>query len=67
MFETVELLDCHGTVTHRLRLEFDGRVSIVFVHGPTAVVDPRTRTNLTPHVAVTPSLMDAAVGLTPFG
>ena len=64
---SIDLLDCNGTTTHRLQLEYDGRVTIRFVHGPVAVVDPRTRTNLTPHVTVTPSLMDAAVSLNPIG
>ncbi len=62
-----DVLDCHGRVSHRLRLELDGTVTIRFEGGPTAKVDPTRRQNLTPHVTVSPSLMDAAVSLTPFG
>lgn len=61
---TVDLLDCHGHVTHRLTLEVDGTVTIRFTAGGHAArVDPSTRTNLTPHITVPPSLLDDAATL----
>lgn len=45
--DTVDLIDCSGTVTHRLTLMVDGRVR-VRVGGVDSFVDPGTRTVLPP-------------------
>ena len=45
---STELLDCHGRVSHRLTLLFDGNVEILFSNGRVAVVDPHRRVCLTP-------------------
>jgi hypothetical protein len=66
VFASTELLDCNGTVSHRLTLLANGNVQITFNGGATATVDPIKRTTLTPGVTVTPSLMDAAASLTPW-
>jgi hypothetical protein len=66
MFASTDLLDCQGNRTHRLTLQIDGTVKILFNGGATAVVDPVKRSCLTPGMTITPSLMDAAATLTPF-
>lgn len=64
---SVELLDCHGRVSHRLTLEADGTVTIAFAaSGRTARVDPDRRANLTPHVPVPETLLDRAATLRPW-
>lgn len=61
---TEELIDCFGSLTHRLTLEIDGTVSITFASsGVTARVDPSTRTILTPGVTVPAALMDHAASM----
>jgi hypothetical protein len=63
---TERLIDCFGAVTHELRLEYDGTVTVRFVHGGVDVrIDPRHRTVLTPGVTVPAQIMDHAVGLRP--
>jgi hypothetical protein len=63
---STSLLDCNGRVSHTLTLQPDGVVAIRFADGRTAKVSPVGRVNHTPHVTVTPSLMDAACTLSPF-
>lgn len=60
---STELLDCHGRVSHRLTLLFDGKVEIAFAHGHVAVVDPRTRTCLTPGVHIPQSMWTDVMAL----
>lgn len=48
MLETIDVVDCTGHVTHSLTLLIDGTVRITYNGGATAVVDPHTRTVLTP-------------------
>lgn len=56
-----ELLDCQGRVTHRLVLEIDGTVTVVFAaSGVQARVDPATATVMTPGVRVPHEVMNAA-------
>lgn len=55
----IELLDCTGQITHRLILLFDGTVAID-AFGRRTIVDPRSRTVLTPGHHVNPVLMDQA-------
>lgn len=62
-----ELFDCQGRVSHRLRLEADGTVTVRFIASAlSARVDPRTRRNLTPQVPVPDALLDQAAGLQPW-
>ncbi|MGY6501934.1 MAG: hypothetical protein ACXIVQ_13715 [Acidimicrobiales bacterium] len=60
--DSVQLLDCSGQVSHTLTLLVDGRVRIRFA-GREAIVDPRSRRNLTPQVPVHDTLMDSACAL----
>ena len=60
------LHDCHGHVTHTFTLLLDGTVRIDLPGGRHAVVDPTSRQNLTPHVPVTPALMDHAAQVGPW-
>lgn len=60
--DSAQLLDCNGRVSHTLTLQLDGTVRIRF-SGREAVVDPRTRRNLTPDVAVHDTLVEAACTL----
>jgi hypothetical protein len=62
----VDLLDCSGRVSHTLTLLVDGLVRIDFANGRRAIVDPRTRRNLTPDVPVGPALLDRAAHLRPW-
>ncbi len=57
--DSAQLLDCNGQVSHTLTLLLDGTVRIQF-SGREAIVDPRTRRNLTPQVPVHDTLMHAA-------
>ena len=57
--ESVQLLDCNGHTTHTLTLLVDGRVRIRF-GAREALVDPINRTNLTPGVPLSDTLLDAA-------
>jgi hypothetical protein len=63
LLETVDLIDCSGNVSHTLTLLIDGTVRIDYHRGASAVVDPRTRTVLTPHRIVPQTLIDAACAL----
>lgn len=63
--ERVELLDCTGIARHTLTLLADGTVEIRYAAGHTALVDPVTRTVLTPGMTVHRDLLDAAAGLRP--
>lgn len=65
--ERVQLLDCTGLASHTLTLLIDGRVEVRFRAGHTALVDPATRTVLTPGVTVHPDIVEAAAGLRPPG
>jgi hypothetical protein len=64
--QQAELLDCSGRVSHTLTLLIDGLVRIDSANGRTAIVDPRTRRNLTPHVPVGPALVDRAAQMRPW-
>lgn len=63
--ERVELLDCTGLASHTLTLLADGTVEIRFAAGHAVLVDPTTRTVLTPGITVHRDLVDAAAGLRP--
>jgi hypothetical protein len=65
--ERVQLLDCTGLASHTLTLLIDGRVEVRFRAGHTALVDPATRTVLTPGITVHPDIVEAAAGLRPRG
>ncbi len=65
--ERVQLLDCTGYPSHTLTLRVDGTVEVRFREGHTALVDPSTRTVLTPGIAVHPDVIEAAAGLRPPG
>lgn len=60
------LHDCQGKVTHTLTLLVDGTVAVDFANGRRAVINPDTRTNLTPAVVVAPALMDQAAQVGPW-
>jgi hypothetical protein len=61
---TEQLIDCFGATTHELVLDYDGTVSVRFVHaGHVARIDPRTRTVLTPGVRVPDQVMDHAAAM----
>jgi hypothetical protein len=62
-----EIMDCEGRITHRLVLEADGTVTIHFlVSGHSARIDPATRRNLTPSLAVPDEFVAHAATLTPW-
>lgn len=63
MLETVDVVDCTGHITHSLTLLINGTVRIDYHRGASAVIDPRTRTVLTPNRVVPQTLMDAACAL----
>lgn len=60
------LHDCQGQVSHTMTLLVDGTVAVDFANGQRALIDPTTRTSLTPTVAVPPALMDQAAQLRPW-
>jgi hypothetical protein len=61
---TEQLIDCFGATTHELTLDYDGTVSVRFVHGGHVVrIDPSTRTVLTPGVTVPDQIMDHAAAM----
>jgi hypothetical protein len=61
---TERLIDCFGATTHELVLDYDGTVSVRFVHGGHTVrIDPRTRTVLTPGMTVPDQIMDHAAAM----
>ncbi len=60
------LHDCQGKISHTLTLLLNGQVRIDFADGRRALVDPSTRQNLTPQVAVPDALMDEAVRVRPW-
>jgi hypothetical protein len=62
----IVLHDCQGRVSHTLTLLLEGTVRIDFANGRSAVIDPHTRQNLTPHVVVTDALMDQAAQVRPW-
>jgi len=58
---TERLIDCFGAVTHELRLEYDGTVTVHFTHGGHTVrIDPARRLVLTPGVTVPEQILDHA-------
>lgn len=64
--EQAKLLDCNGRVTHTLTLLLDGRVEVhIASSGVRALVDPASRTCLTPGVHLHHDLLDACAGLRP--
>ena len=62
-FGTRVIVDCTGTVTHRLSLGVDGTVEVIDARGNRAILEARLRTCLTPGVRVAPHVMDAAISL----
>ena len=66
--EQARLLDCTGQVTHTLTLLVDGTVEVhISASGVRAVVDPASRTCLTPGVHLHRDLFDACAQLRPGG
>lgn len=64
---SADILDCQGRVTHRLVLEPDGTVTILFTDGGhRARVDPTQRRVLTPGMTVPDSLLAEAAALRPW-
>jgi hypothetical protein len=61
---TERLIDCFGATTHELVLDYDGTVSVRFVHGGQTVrIDPSTRTVLTAGMTVPEQIMDHAAAM----
>jgi hypothetical protein len=58
--ETARVLDCTGKVTHELTLLPDGMVRVRRSGGPDVIINPVTRTALTPGIHVPETLMDTA-------
>jgi hypothetical protein len=65
--EQVQLLDCTGHPSHTLTLRLDGTVEVRFREGHVALVDPSTKTVLTPGMTVHPDIIETAAGLRPPG
>ena len=63
LLRSTDLMDCSGHVTHRLTLRLDGNVDVTFSSGHTAVVDPATRTCLTPAMTIPDALCPQIVAL----
>lgn len=60
---TRTIIGCDGTITHELVVELDGTVAVRDAHGHRVVVDPRTRTQVTPTPTLSRGLLDAACAL----
>jgi len=58
---TGRLIDCFGAITHELRSEYDGTVTVHFTHdGHTVRIDPTRRMVLTPGATVPDQILDHA-------
>ncbi len=61
--DKVQLLDCEGRVTATLILQPNGTVAVERTNSVRVIVEPSTRTVLTPGVRLDAGLVDAACAL----